>query len=376
MICDPYIPLLALRREDLDPAEQTALEAHLGDCQACRARLERVEVLDRAVRSEIPGMGRPFRRSGLPGRWAWAAGLAAAVLIGVWRGASSRAPEPLPAAPATGTVATLPAWDAPSGLLEPRGEDRECLLGSSALVSLRAGGRVLLDPPAHAVTLQQGALHADTRGDRLAIRVGEVLLEAEEATLCAEVLEGRTPPFSWLAAAHADEVPALSVVVRRGRISLRAGDLLLALQEGEGGVWRQGRFDRGTPACWEPAPWRKLDVPALLRDGVLELPVPSGGYLIEMLVSRKDPRAELGLRLAAGGRVFEIPVGSAWRGAGWTRLRLAVGGGRCRASVGGVPLVDSALEALGRWPEAAGKEPGIRAWGGDLEIRDVRWRIP
>jgi hypothetical protein len=44
------------------------------------------------------------------------------------------------------------------------------------------------------------------------------------------------------------------------------------------------------------------------------------------------------------------------------------------ATVGGAPIVSCPVEGLGKsGQEVSGAGAGFRAWGGDLELKEIRW---
>lgn len=377
MDCTLFIPLLALRSDDLEVPERAALAAHLAACPSCRSRRARAEALEIQWRREAVRAQMPFvtpRRA----RWVWAAGLAAAAALAVWRGAAI--PEPTPSVPAR----LAPEGRAPSSREAVRGGfeavvERDVALGTAALVTFRAGTRARVDPDARAVRLEGGTLCADTRGESLRVEAAGILMESEDGVWSVET-DASAGLAGWMRSAWAGTSGTVRVAVSRGRVVLTWDGRTETLAAGETASLRDGRLEKGRGVAWAPGGWVVLEAPATVRDGVVELGVPAGAYEIELMACRRDPRAEVALRLGAGGgagpAVHEIPVGSAWKGTGWVRLRLAVGGGRCQASAGTVLLVEGSLVNLRRWPVSPGAAPGIRVWGGDLEIRGARWRAP
>ncbi|MBO0784176.1 MAG: zf-HC2 domain-containing protein, partial [Ktedonobacteraceae bacterium] len=60
--CIAWAEKLALRREDLSPADQTALDAHTATCPACRKALEDYHFLSAALKSLPPPVVKPLPR--------------------------------------------------------------------------------------------------------------------------------------------------------------------------------------------------------------------------------------------------------------------------------------------------------------------------
>jgi hypothetical protein len=189
------------------------------------------------------------------------------------------------------------------------------------------------------------------------------------------------PGFSWVASAWAEEGPGeVLLAVRRGRLKVLSGARRTILGPGQGmrlrgEAWSEDPRLSGR-AWWGRGGWKGIvSTPVLLRDSARDFPeIPAGrDFVLEALVRKRDPSAELGLRIPFKGRTYEVPVGASLKGEG--RVRVEVASGCCLAWAGGDCLVRCRLEDLGdRASEGAGSGVGLRAWGGDLEIREVRCR--
>ncbi len=60
--CGEWADKLALRQQDLSPAEQTALDAHLRVCSACRTAQAEYHFLDARLRALPPPIMKPLPR--------------------------------------------------------------------------------------------------------------------------------------------------------------------------------------------------------------------------------------------------------------------------------------------------------------------------
>ena len=60
--CIEWTDKLALRQQDLSPAEQTALDAHLRVCSACRTAQAEYHFLDARLRAVPPPTMKPLPR--------------------------------------------------------------------------------------------------------------------------------------------------------------------------------------------------------------------------------------------------------------------------------------------------------------------------
>ena len=85
----------------------------------------------------------------------------------------------------------------------------------------------------------------------------------------------------------------------------------------------------------------------------------------------------MGIRFAAGGKGWEVPVGANLlpSGEGWSRLRISTGTSVCAISLGGRSLLSLGVSELARnVVPAPAPEVALRAWGGAVEVREPRWR--
>ena len=106
-------------------------------------------------------------------------------------------------------------------------------------------------------------------------------------------------------------------------------------------------------------------------------PAPESRFVGEILLRKRTAEAGTDVLFQAGGRGWRIPLGAHLpSGDGWVRLRLERGQDSVRFLAGGREVLSVPPEALGSLLHPAPDAPafGIRAWGGDVEVREVRWR--
>jgi hypothetical protein len=104
--------------------------------------------------------------------------------------------------------------------------------------------------------------------------------------------------------------------------------------------------------------------------------LPEGAWIGEVLLRKGEDTAETALLFRAGGKGWQVPLGAHLaKGDAWVRFRLEVGGGHLRLLGGARELLNCPVERLSEHAYAAEAFPfGIQAWGGDMEVRQGRWR--
>lgn len=325
--CSSFVPLLALRREDLQPGEAEALSGHLQACPPCRERIRRIGAVNEGLDLAAPRLERPF----LPRprlRWPWAAA-AAALFLAAWL--STRGREPA----------------APRPSAAVREEPIERLLGRTGRLALRDGGRIRMEGGTPA--LESGILFAESE-EPLSLRAGgKAWMLSGSATF-----EVQASASAWISDAWAFE-PSV-------RISVWSGEL-----KGDGRTLKAGESFGPAPApAWKGPAWTLIPVPSSLKDALL----PLEGDPVEVLVL-KTQDAELGVRI--GG--YEFPLGSALRSGVWTRLRIERRDGWCRVTAGDAEVVSCPVDRLGRTGQSVeGKGTALRAWGGTIALKEGRRR--
>ncbi len=386
MNCDDAGLWLQAREGDIPPDEGKALRAHLEACPACRGLREAALGLDQslaAVGRDLEGPFRDIRVVSLPPRgrhWARMAA-AAALLLGVGAWLALRPGGETPSGPSPSPVAAV----APGSVLPVSGPFQACLadaeggFGRSARLALRKGGSLHLEPGA--VRLLEGALHVDAPEEAVTVRFGEASIKVTgEACLWTEGREERAASLSWLREAHADGDRILRIAVWSGKVeagagSMGAGGARLIVGEGEGRL----EADPAAPAlAWRGIPgWTTLrDETLALSDRAEDLLAPpEGGYVLEMLV-RKSAAAEAAVRVATASGCYEVPAGVHLPvSEGWALLRLEAGGGWVRGTVGGATFISCPEGSLRQVAQrAATSQAGLRAWGGRVEAKRIRWR--
>lgn len=380
MTCEQALFWIQVRPQDLEASQRELLEAHLKGCAGCRVRRQEVVDVSKSlleIRNVLKDAPLLLARPTLPRRkplWPWAA--AAALLV--WFGISRIAPEKtrIGGQPPRTTQAPVPP-PVLRGSCQAEAEDLEGVVGRSVLVSLRRGSALAVEGPV--LTLKRGACRVDAPGEAVSLKAGGSLLNLTDAAVSLEILE-KTTSFSWLGSAHAAEEPEVRIAVWRGRVEA-AGRTLDA---GQGAMLRGQRLIPDAQAletAWKGiGGWLALESVSL-RNSIQEfLPYPPAeGYVLEALVRKRVPTAELGLRLPAADGVYEFPLGALLppSEAAWTRLRVECHRGWCRAAAGQAELVSCPLSDLGNTGRRAeGQGVGLRAWGGDVEVKEVRWRQP
>jgi hypothetical protein len=233
---------------------------------------------------------------------------------------------------------------------------------------LRQAGRA--EVSGTTITLHAGALAVESLGESVELRVGDLVATFQDAEVSLEAVLP-AEPHAWLMRSAYAAAPEGRLAVWRGQATLRLGQEARVLEagqafpEGASGIWR------GCDA-WTPCP-----ASGKLRDAALDLPgPPEDEVLIEALVRKAEERAELGVGIPVGGVRYELPTGAGLgTGEGWTLLRVALQGGWCRVTVGEAVVVSCPRADLPRvTSQVPGRGLGLRAWGGDIEVKHARWK--
>lgn len=354
----------------LQKGPDPALEAHLARCGPCLDALLELRALAWA-----PSSAPAWRRT---------AAAAACLLVAggacLWRWGlrPSLAPDRPPVQAAIPSRAGSERPDA-AGLWIAGGADAEMPVGASGVAVLWRGSRARLDHAA--ITLDDGALQVESEGDPVLIRAGG--LEVELVTGLAVVEVSRLPvTMSWLLLFQREVLASPGAEIK---VSVLRGSVRLAW-DGRYETLACGRSVRlgggGLEACegpsWKGTGWAAIPAPAFLRDAeAILLPDPPSGYVFEVLVRKCQEEAEVGLLFEAGGVSWSAPVGANLLKVSdsWTRLRIEVAVGECRAAVGGCLVVSRPLGDLERDASPrSGGGVGLRAWRGAVELREARWR--
>lgn len=346
--------------------DRAAVEAHLARCSACAGSLAGLLDLCRAPSS-------PDRRW-IP--FAAAAGLLAAAAL--WRQTPPPAPEEgsAPAPPAAFRPGPIPS---PGGLWASGEEDAEAVLGDSVHALLRRGGVLRREAGAPLrAALERGAVLLDSPGENVALSIDGLAATFSDAALLAERLDASGLSL-LLREARAGSSPCVRVKALRGNVQLGFPGGTRVLKEGEQALFPDGALAPAGIAPWAPdRGWIPLAGGLRIRDDRRSLldPAPAGGYVFEALLRKRQAAAEVGLAFHAGGRGWEIPVGDNLLAAGepWKRLRIEASPAGCRILLGSREILRRGAGELAReaWPREEGGI-GLKAWGGDLEVREARW---
>lgn len=357
MACpDPFV--LAAGADPSSP-DRAGVLAHAADCGACRAALADLLAALEGAPQTTAGAERAGLKALKGGSRLWIPLSAAAALllaVGLFhRDAPQRPPE-------------TPALPAPA---IPDDREVSLVLGRASALTLKPGSRAQVT--AEGVTLLEGALWLEDPGEPLTLQAGGSKVEVTQATLLLEM--GASPKVSfWLQEALASEGGARLVVLtgsaRVKGTEVKAGEEMLL----ESGVVRPAsalawRGDEGWKG-WEGLPLRLKEGAHPLAPEALQ-----DGYVWEALVRRLNPEAALGLRFAAGGKGWQVPLGAPGAGA-LVRVRVEVRGGWVRLQAGGTEILRRPVEAL---QGKGGLDPaearcGLRVWGGELEVVEARWK--
>ena len=351
----------------LGPGERERLSVHLAACPACRQDLASLseavpEALPEGLAAEWAGLIVP-RRGRIPYALA-AAGILAVAGLWLWKGREAP-PESVsrPLSPKTveGREARLPA---PGVSVAANGLE-EWVLGSTAeaaLAPLSRGG-IVQDGR---FRLEAGRAWVESSGETVKVSLSgwDGTLEVSEGAVALAVRPERVSLLMGEAWAGEE---GWGITVIRGKA--RAGERTLSAGESLGSGAPKEDF-RG---------WKALTkAEGALRDSVRTL-LQEGGppsWTAEFQVRKKQPEAEGALLFRSGGRGWEVPLGAYLPSSGSARLRLEVSSGRARLLAGGRQVFSGAADALAKaiYPSDTRSPLAFRAWGGDLEIREARWR--
>ncbi len=361
--------VLLLVPRALPSGERSGLLAHAEACADCRADLAAAAHALRPVRSSVEEV---------PRIRLWAPVSAAAVLVLLsagWLRHWDLAGAPPSASPGVSVRPTV-AVSSPFVSLP------ECCLpfGASGLLTLCKGSRAELkvSPEGREVLWESGGLLVESRGDSLRVRAGPLEVLLEDADL--RIGEGASPAaWSWMAEALAGEsLPRVRIL--RGTARVRAGGREVSLSAGQ---------EAGADLIARPfalptgrGGWKQLPgLPVRARDATLGLAEGLGGrdFVWEALVRRSDERTLFELLWSEGKQGWHMPFGHGTLGnAGpWIRLRLERRLGWVRVLAAGQEVLVLPASELSRCaypcPVLEGA-PGIRVWGGDIEVGEARWR--
>ncbi len=375
----------------LPEADRQVLEAHLSTCPACQGEMASLaSAIPQSPDAPRQEAWRALLRKRQAPFWRPLSAAAAVLLVAagwlVWGpsrqpdGPSSISHGPL-AAPADLPAPCVASTGGP-GLRQASGR-LDILLGRSAEVSLEAGARGRVLPSGPGFELQCGTARAEAVDTALRLTVpgqaGE--LELLGGSLVLEVAEASRVQASafFLSEAFAGE-PSCRFLLERGKAFWVRDGERHPVEAGTGFRWGA---DGPSPDPWRPfsgTGWRSLaGMPLQLRDGVHPLPGPprDGAFVAEFLVRKRVPAAEADLLFTAGGKSWRLPLGAQLpAGEGWVRLRLEQGGSRVRFLAAGAEIFSAQGAQLETFlhPVPTGEALALRAWGGDVEIGEVRWR--
>jgi hypothetical protein len=367
--------------------------AHLEACPSCRGEVAALvkaeapgEALPAGVRAQVLRRLEAARKVSRPRAGLWIPALAAALLlaagIGVWRLLQVAQAPVAPTLPPSPQVAVREPAPLPAagGAWQAQGEV-QATLGRAVAATLAPGSLLRwLPEPGLVLALESGRLRLESPGESLTLAVGDLRVALAEGEIEAG-LDAVSAPHAGLllGSAWAGDEGIPYVRVLRGAVRVQVGERGPA-QELQAG--REARPDGAgglsvlAAPAGGPSGWKTLgETSRTLKDGSLRFDLtPAGDYRFEVLLRKRRATAECALGFVAAGVAYEIPLGSALgSGEGWTRLSVAVSGGWCRVTAGSRSVVSCALAQLPMkaYPSAG---PGLRAWGGDLELRDARWR--
>jgi hypothetical protein len=363
----------------LPAADRARLAPHLAGCDACRQELAalaeaRPAPVDPARLARRMTLVRPRPR--------WTAlRIAAGLLLAVsaafaWKALRPPLPQALrsdgtpahaSAAPQArlGGTGRLAAADAPA----------EILLGLSAQFTLAPGSRGDLGSGG-AFRLERGEAWAESAGELVHLRLAgwEGVLEFKDAAVAARVAGPASLGALLLNSAQASEEPAWALSVLRGEAVVREGGVARTLAAGAS----LGSLPPpGASRLWQPLP----GMPCRVRDAVRTLlpSAPSSSFIVEYLVRKRDRTAEAAALFRAGGngKGRQVLLGAYLPSEGdWVRLRLENRSDRIRILAGDrevLACAPGALEAFS-YPASETQAWALKAWGGDLEVREARWR--
>lgn len=354
-------------------ADREALLAHASVCASCRRLLGDLAAEPEPLSARAGDAVRVARPS--RGR-AWAP-YAAAVLMLAAGVAVLRDPEgPGEVARPLQLPDARPPFDAPEadGTCSARDGDLAVLVGRTGRFTLRVGTRARLQ--GLEAVLGQGCLLVEGSGETLRVCVGEARVESSRGKVLVEA--GPAGPVAgWLRSAWAAAASGRVLVLEGEAALARPDGAFLRLCAGEEADLAAGPVRPASPAPWRgEAGWEDLEgLPLRLgRESRILAPGDlAGDFAWEALCSRLGPTASVGISFPAGGAGWELPVGGAWTGE-VLRVRVTCRHGWIRIEAGAREVLRCRFPDL---PRRVGTGPaacGLRAWGGEVEVREARWR--
>lgn len=302
------------------------------------------------------------RRRRIPVPWA----AAAALLLAATAFLAFRTPE-------TQKPPALSQATAPVALPDA---DRFLLAGRATAVTLRSGSRA--EVIGTALKLMDGSAWVEDPGEPVEIRIPGGSISVTKGILLVEI--PKTEAAVWLRAACADEGGIRLLVVSGSALLIPDGGEPVAVTAGQeaslGASGVDGPRAAASPAWRGDGGWQRFQpMPMQWRDGVKVLAPGAEAYVWEAVLRRSTPTATAGLRFRAAGRCWEMPLGAPLAQAeGWLRVRVEVRGGLARIRAGSYEMLREPLATLERKLDAVGGEPGLRVWGGDVEVSEARWK--
>ena len=361
---DPGI-LHAWAERRLAPEGRARWAAHLVFCPDCRDHLDSLaeaepEPMPPSLLRRWEALLPARRRAWVP--YAAAAGLLAAVGLGVWK-RPEKARDPV-VPPVSVSQSVLEARLPVVGEIVSASSLREWVLGSTAeaaLAPLSRGG-IAADGSFH---LEAGRAWVESSGDPVMVSVAgfDGILEVSDGAMALKVDQAR--PLSLLMGEAWAGEEGWGITVVRG--TAKAGDRILSAGESLGLGAPKEDF-RG---------WTNLkSADGLLKEGTRTLLSEASSYVAELTVRKRQPEAEGALRFRSGGKGWELLLGAQLPASGWVRLRVETSPDRLRFLAGGRECLSRPPGELQDvlYPSPEGSALSLKAWGGDLEIRDARWR--
>lgn len=370
MPCPAASAWVSLAFGETFPDAREGLLRHAEACDGCRGDL--AAALAALEPGPLPDALRARALQALPRRAVPRWHLAAAALLlaaggfRFWRPFQAvvaprrSAPRPLPSAPVS-----------PFGA-----RDRALGIGRSGSLSVRGASRVTVT--GNRARLDEGILTVTARGETLEVGWEGGVLTLDEGEAMLEVREEARASAALLRDAFADGAPRTARIwLLSGKARLVAGALPepLFLEGGKavrvsGGRVAVLRLPPPGGAGWT----RSTDLPIVIRDAARDLAPPGlpEDYRWEAVLTRRTPEAAVALQFVAGGEGWRLPLGARLAGApgDWVRVGVEVREGWARVEVGGQEIAFRPLAALKGQAEPAGvSAPGLRVWGGDVEVR-------
>lgn len=377
--------------------DREAVLAHAADCPSCRAALAELSPSGTAGDAALSAAGLRAARKAFPRpRRPWIPLAAAASLllaIPLLRFRTAGRAE-TPDAPPPGSGAASFPFHSPSPfhaagtdrLLDAGAADLEFPLGRAVTAVLRRGSRVqLLEETA--LRVLEGTLWVEAPGEPIRILAGEAVVSAEETMLLVEMPRpAGAAGFPFLREALAGDAAGRLRVLSGAATVRRPGIAVVRVAAGQElllDAARPSQIPADQPPTWRgDGGWERTpgSLPARLREGRLVLAPPGGealrsSYVWETRFRRIDLTAGAAVCFEAGGRGWELPLGAPLgEGTGWVRVRVEVRDGWVRVRAGAYEMLSARVETLAGRLETVAPVCGLRAWGGDLEIADSRWR--